>query len=117
VALQLDYIFAGKGIGAGAIKQQALVDDGAIGSTKTGERSLAWRDMAATNRKGELAEFASRDPHHPDATTPWGGGNRGDGVSTFHVLPNPIWSGLAANLDHLLHWEGGWEDGLVTWPR
>ena len=96
VALQLQDVFAGVGMGGGEPERQAVVDglgigrqEGAIGSLAGDEAALGTEDVGSQG--DDDIRLGRRDAHDTDGALARGGGNGADGAFVLHgVYPKKM---------------------------
>ncbi|MCY1561159.1 hypothetical protein D9M68_983840 [compost metagenome] len=81
MALQFQHVFAGKGVGAGKVQGQALIQHlFGIGEEGT-VMGIAGFQLALANRQGQLPGQGARNPYYADTTTALGGSDGGNGFT------------------------------------
>ena len=96
MALQLQDVFAGVGMGGREPERQAVVDglgigrqEGAIGSLAGDEAALGTEDVGSQG--GDDVRLGRRDAHDTDGALARGGGNGADGAFVLHgVYPKKM---------------------------
>ena len=96
MALQLQDVFAGVGMGSREPERQAVVDglgigrqEGAIGGLAGDETALGAEDVGGQG--GDDVRLGRRDAHDTDGALARGGGNGADGAFVLHgVYPKKM---------------------------
>ena len=86
VALELQHVFAGEGVGSGEVERDAVVDNLALRIAEVLVGGVAGRRDGADYALRDRRDPRSRDPHHADPARHLSGGDGGGPDARLIVL-------------------------------